>query len=382
VIPFRAISGVFEKEDDMKHLLLALAIAGTSVFGQTSPTVTTTPATLPSLTPAQRLGIQQQMTVIHTASINSYFSAQKSAVFTSNRGRSVDAISRQVSAMNLVKHGVSYHMSVDPNTGALVIGAPENNSALPPADTKSPSTSATPEGYVPPPPSIMSLDFTDLTPNIGPPIDGLHSMITITGQNFGTPVAPDYTPPGEVHFILPGGTDVKATIALWSNNWIQAILPAVTGVFAGSGTVYVQTTSRTRGFTFNFTPAMEERALAPDYQHFAMATGCLDDISRPPDASNPGVISVFHDANPFIGCKGDDQVFVVSPPLMNSWVVSRVILTTYADAVAGTNAAVSVVESHPGTSNLYSKVHWWANMANNAYYDFSAIIRGPAGTNP
>jgi hypothetical protein len=362
----------------MKRALLLLSIAiAASAQSQTTTTLNPTVAPTTAMTAAQRLQLQQTINQQHQAAIQAFWAEVNATNYKANITRANEAIDRQAIQKTRVR-GISYHLSTDPNTGGLVIGSPESSSMLPNTQTDTKSTTSQSLTTEVAAPVIGSIDSPNLTPNVGPPISGLSSMVTIAGQGFGTPAAPDFAPPGEVHFILPGGTNVKGTVAFWSATSIQAVVPVVSGIYPGNGSIYVVAGGRQSNATaFNFTPSMEERTIAPDPQHVTLDRQCFDDTYY----TDAGKITFIHTTFP-IGCKTDDQMFVQSPALANGWVVSQQIFTLGHDAVTGTSAGASITESHAGTNNLYTKVHSWANFPAQAVYDLSTVIRGPAGTNP
>src|SRR3989454_9088579 len=160
-------------------------------------------------------------------------------------------------------------------------------------------------GSNPPQQTVAAPKIASLSVGEGQPGD----PVTINGSAFGSA-------PGEVHFIVNPGMDVKANADYWGDTQIVTSVPSADKIQAYNGTVYVQRgTDKTNAVSFKFDPAMDFATLSPTNDK--LLADPKDQILEPSDAA-------WHYASgDFFGHKGDDQFFLTTT-LKNGWVVDSI----------------------------------------------------------
>jgi hypothetical protein len=364
-----------------KTLLLVSLIAVSEARAQVVLSGAPTTNVKPTLTAPMRQQIDQTLLADHSLAIQTYLARQSQARVELKTSRSNDSMRRQAAIIERSAiRSVGYRVTLDPNTGELSVEpAPAGMPGSTTSTSSLTSKATTSESTTTPAPAIASIDRTDIMP--------VTDLVTIYGAHFGDPGA---ITPQEVHFILPGGSNVSGTISYWSDSGIVAMIPDVSGIGAGNASLYVQAGARgTAPQSFHFVPLSDTRVMQPVDGTYSIGRGCADDLW----SSAPN-FKVFHDGFEAAGCKGDDEYFS-NQHLNNGWTVDSVIVSarpfknslTYFGVTSETDANATKVVSYEGTNNLYAKVHWFVNGCAafcdlSVDYTISFGIKGPKGTNP
>lgn len=239
------------------------------------------------------------------------------------------------------------------------------------------SGTAPPQGQTTP--VITSLSVTQ-----GQPED----PVIIYGSNFGSG-------PGEVHFVIANGKDVKAPAAsaTWSDGQIVTSVPKEIGLLAFNGQVYVkreadQKLSNT--VPFSFIPRQQLRTIYTipgDRRHSSSF------LTYP----NPRNTQMDHTRiygipfGEFAGEKGNDEFFLLTQ-LKNGWTVNAVRFFSPREFFPPTtpnalqlNALLDMtggayLEQQRSGAHPYLNIRWWINpFAASVTYRYQIDIVGPEG---
>ena len=211
-----------------------------------------------------------------------------------------------------------------------------------------------------PPQTVAKPTITSLSVSEGQPGD----PVLINGSGFGSS-------PGEVHFIVNPGMDLKASADYWSDAQVVATVPSAEKILSYGGYVYVQRgTDKSGVVSFKFNPALQ-----------LMTLGITADkrIKSPYDTTGIGAFCgcIAHEgAGDLFGHKDDDEFFS-NTTLKNGWVVDSVNFGIHGSIFGNANASVS--DSRIGTNSPYVKVHWWMDTFSSVDYNVSVNIKGPTG---
>lgn len=191
--------------------------------------------------------------------------------------------------------------------------------------------------------------------------------------------------PGEVHFIIGAGKDLIGPVTFWAANQVVTEVPAVSGVPASNGFVYLQRAdgSKTSLLPFAFQPTME------------VATMCLPSGGQDMRFGNPGrqapegwIEHRFLGTIVFVGYAGYDELFV-QQRLLNGWTVTRhEVMSRLCETLGATmfnvfgalNASGAyMVDSRVGTDSPYARVRWWVDPFSDVEYQIRVTMTGPKG---
>jgi len=214
-------------------------------------------------------------------------------------------------------------------------------------------------GSNPPQQTVAAPKIASLSVGEGQPGD----PVTINGSAFGSA-------PGEVHFIVNPGMDVKANADYWGDTQIVISVPSAEKIQAYNGTVYIQRgTDKTNAVSFKFNPTLD----------FVTLTITNDKLIKDPhDASfesSYGRAGAHFGSGDFFGHKDDDQFFM-NTLLKNGWVVDSV---NFGVVYISGNANAGVSDNRIGTNSPFVKVHWWMDAFSAVTYKLSVTIKGPKG---
>jgi hypothetical protein len=253
-------------------------------------------------------------------------------------------------------------VAVDPNNRKLEQLPPGAQSSTPPSGGTSTGTGMSTPPSQPPGPTTPVI--TSLSVQQGQPGD----PVMINGSNFGGG-------PGEIHFVIANGKDVKATGTIWSDGQIFTAVPDgpdATGLLGFNGTVYIKRApdgkiSNLVGFRFEpalrrrdigCSPVTPDRRIQGEHQ-YTFLVPCVEQ----------------NGAGDLFGAKGNDE-FYLSTKLSNGWVVNSVdVRQTYR---FGTSGAYNWAD-RAGTDSPYVNVRWWRNTFSSVAYTFTVTIIGPRG---
>jgi hypothetical protein len=258
---------------------------------------------------------------------------------------------------------------------AGVIGVAPMQTAVPIGEIKQmpPATASSAQaieavGQNPPPQTIVANPVIgSLSAAQGRPGD----PIMISGSGFSSG--------GAVHFVI-GGTpdlDLTAPVQVWTDTQLFVTVPTKLGVLGFNGVVYVVRDSdkvKSKLLPFQFQPLLAHRQLTSSADR---AIGGADYTARN---------RVLHDnGNPFAGNGDNDQLFTQTH-VSSTWVIEGAqAFCDYQDPImnkAECDGGVNVAESRTGSSDAYTKVHWWAPPAplfgfSETWYTFAVRITGP-----
>lgn len=212
-------------------------------------------------------------------------------------------------------------------------------------------------------PVLTQLNLTEGEP--GDPI-----LITGTG----------FTDATEVYFRIDMGAPRKATSTTWDSTRIAAVVPEATGVPDFTGAVFLRDGNAQSGLReFRF---QARRKVIP-----FLATSLTDYRlwQNQHDHCTPRGSQILASHSGWLaGGRGDDTFFE-RLQLESGWVVERVAL----DLPGGPDNSgllwgARIVESRPGTSSPYVKVHsfyspWYMGVTGGVQYFLRIFLRGPEG---
>jgi hypothetical protein len=216
------------------------------------------------------------------------------------------------------------------------------------------------------PPLIRQMSVTEGDPG---------TPVLLSGEGFGDSS-------GEVHLLLPGGRDVKATTSYWSAGIIETQVPYTDGIGVTDGQVYVLSSDghRSPAVSFRFRPVLDFQVLGmPPRTSTQYNVGGYLDSTVWMGIAGPDT-TIFSDGiargSSVLGFSGDDEFYKTST-LKNGWTVKN-CSTKSAGQV---QYSVNVSMCSTGKSNLYTKIHWTlGGVGLNAFhYTLLIGIVGPKG---
>jgi hypothetical protein len=234
-----------------------------------------------------------------------------------------------------------------------------------------PTFIAPPPPPPPPPPAITSLSVGEGQP--GDPV-------LITGASFGTA--------GEVHFLVNPGMDVVAPVDYWSNAQIVAHVPTVTGIQRYGGQMYVKASNQASALQpFIFDPTLDSQLIwvfQANLTDAILGSPSINvcPVQTPPDLTNCSAWHTDPTAPGLIGHRGDDNWYLYTN-LNSGWIVESA--QTYDQQTGsgwGGSEGEYIADNRPGTTSLYTKVHWWEDAGCIASYLLVISVKGPVGTSP
>jgi hypothetical protein len=216
----------------------------------------------------------------------------------------------------------------------------------------------------PPPPQSPPV-VTSLSVPAGQPGDPL----LIGGTGFSSET-------GEVHVLVANGRDVPATVTVWTDTQIVAVVPDADGIPPYNGQVYVKRgTAKSTLLPFRFIPATEFRTLGMSTDRSISLEGL-----EPYVQVDKGY--VFHPGDWLsFGAKGND-LFYLYARLKNGWSVDSAYLTDRnGQAITRRgHADAYIAELRQGTDSPYLNVRWWRDGGDNGVgYVPHIVISGPKG---
>ncbi len=278
-------------------------------------------------------------------------------------------LSPATQAMIQQRGGMSVTKSIDPAAAnrIAIAGGRANTMATQPA-----------------PGGVSRVGATTGAATAAPPTLALSSM-SVTQGDPGTPVLFDGsgfgTSPGEVHFIVANGRDLKAPFTAWTDTQILSQVPAVDGLPAFGGYAYVQRADGTRSpmqpFAFKPTMATVRYCIPSDEPDVRLAAPVSRFVSVPMNLTrHPDNLSWF-------GFDGYDEYYVQTR-LKNGWqaveaqLVSELGCALPYPGAEGTGGAY-IVETRAGTDSPYVKVRWWTGVLSAVRYQVAITLQGPSG---
>ena len=207
--------------------------------------------------------------------------------------------------------------------------------------------------------------------------------VIISGSGFGST-------PDVVTLVLKSGREESVYVPNWSDTSIKIVVPALANYSLdnyGDAKFYVKRGNvLSNPANFRVNPIIITRRMEMPFILISGADYRLKPAS-PPFLSGPSISA----QKTFIsrswgiaGERGDDEFFV-NKSLVNGWKVVRAYLEgrSSGTAVEHTgNANATIVESWPGNSRPYVKVHFFGDANSSLTYSLVIEITGPKGTIP
>jgi len=229
----------------------------------------------------------------------------------------------------------------------------------------------------------------DVTPSRG----GQHMEILIEGRDFTA-----YQRPAEdveVFFKIRTGTTVKVDpehVDVWNSKQVQVTVPEIEGIkssYEGWIRLYVKQDGRiikSNKKTFTVEPTIVCELLREPYNHWRnhweLGAPLKDEIVR--ESFHATIQHAYENDDPryYFGGDGYD-IFWSGQRLKNTWKVDTIHLQALEMPEWQASQGAYVRTSHPGTSNIETKIRWWwdrdPRYGNYIEYVVMFCIKGPKG---